>query len=180
MWFVPRLYNEEQLRLREYLETAVRRVWGWCEMAASLGVREMEWSSEFGSWKPVSSPWKLQWNRRQTARTWSNEHVSWRIYGVGSHYQTTTGEDTVDAEDLVRIAVNCRLCVWISDGAIVTCSHELFRSSINPITNSNLVYSQSYTLQYLQIHPSIKARNIQIIFWDRKGLLCNGDSRWVK
>jgi hypothetical protein len=26
MWSVPRLYNEEQLRLRESLETAVRRV----------------------------------------------------------------------------------------------------------------------------------------------------------
>jgi hypothetical protein len=35
---VPRLYNEELLRLRESLETAARRVGGWCEMAASLGV----------------------------------------------------------------------------------------------------------------------------------------------
>jgi hypothetical protein len=33
---VPRPYNEEQLRLRESFETAVRRVGGWCEMAASL------------------------------------------------------------------------------------------------------------------------------------------------
>jgi hypothetical protein len=39
--FVPRLYNEEQLRLQESLETAVRRVGGWCETATSLGV---EWS----------------------------------------------------------------------------------------------------------------------------------------
>jgi hypothetical protein len=39
---VPRLYNEEQLRLRESLETAVRRVGGWCEMAGSLGVSGME------------------------------------------------------------------------------------------------------------------------------------------
>jgi hypothetical protein len=38
MWSVPRLYNEEQLRLRECLETAVRRVECWCEMAAILGV----------------------------------------------------------------------------------------------------------------------------------------------
>jgi hypothetical protein len=36
MWSVPRLYNEEQLRLSRSLETAVRRVGGWCEMAASL------------------------------------------------------------------------------------------------------------------------------------------------
>jgi hypothetical protein len=35
---VPMLYNEEQLRLRERLETAVTRVGVWCEMAASLGV----------------------------------------------------------------------------------------------------------------------------------------------
>jgi hypothetical protein len=34
---VPRLYNEDQLRLRESSETAVRRIGGWCEMAASLG-----------------------------------------------------------------------------------------------------------------------------------------------
>jgi hypothetical protein len=40
MWSVPRLYNKEQLRLRERLETAVRRVGGWCEMAASLRVSE--------------------------------------------------------------------------------------------------------------------------------------------
>jgi hypothetical protein len=33
---VPRLYNEEQLPLRGSLETVVRGVGGWCEMAASL------------------------------------------------------------------------------------------------------------------------------------------------
>jgi hypothetical protein len=33
---VPRLYNEGQLPLEESLKTAVRRVRGWCEMAASL------------------------------------------------------------------------------------------------------------------------------------------------
>jgi hypothetical protein len=35
---VPRLYNDEQERLRESLETAVRRIGGWCEMAARLEV----------------------------------------------------------------------------------------------------------------------------------------------
>jgi hypothetical protein len=35
---VPRLYNKGQLPLAESLETAVRRVGGWCEMAVSLGV----------------------------------------------------------------------------------------------------------------------------------------------
>jgi hypothetical protein len=44
---VPRLYNEEQLRLRESLETAVRIVF-WCEMAASLGVSAVDWSELVG------------------------------------------------------------------------------------------------------------------------------------
>jgi hypothetical protein len=42
MQSVPRLYKEEQLRLRESLGTAVRRVGVWCEMAASLGVSQLE------------------------------------------------------------------------------------------------------------------------------------------
>jgi hypothetical protein len=29
---------------------------------------------------------------------------------VGSRYQTTTGEDTADSENLVRTVVNCRMC----------------------------------------------------------------------
>jgi hypothetical protein len=37
---VPRLYNEDQLPLRQSLETAVRRERGRCEMAASLQGRE--------------------------------------------------------------------------------------------------------------------------------------------
>jgi hypothetical protein len=30
---------------------------------------------------------------------------------VGIRHQATTGEDTADLEDLVRAAMNCRLCV---------------------------------------------------------------------
>jgi hypothetical protein len=37
---VPRQYNEEQLRLRETPDAAVRSVGVWCEMAASLRGRE--------------------------------------------------------------------------------------------------------------------------------------------
>jgi hypothetical protein len=37
---VLRLYNEGKLPLEYNLETAVRRVGGWCELAASLGERE--------------------------------------------------------------------------------------------------------------------------------------------
>jgi hypothetical protein len=36
VWPMPSLCKEGQLPLRESLETAVRRVGGWCEMAASL------------------------------------------------------------------------------------------------------------------------------------------------
>jgi hypothetical protein len=35
---MPRLYNEKQLRLRESLGTAERRLGGWCEIVISLGV----------------------------------------------------------------------------------------------------------------------------------------------
>jgi hypothetical protein len=42
MWSVPRHYNEEQLRLCESLETAVRRVERRCEMAASPEVSQLE------------------------------------------------------------------------------------------------------------------------------------------
>jgi hypothetical protein len=37
---VPRLCNKDQLPLRDSLEKAVRRVGGWCEMAASLPGRD--------------------------------------------------------------------------------------------------------------------------------------------
>jgi hypothetical protein len=41
---VPRLCNEEQLRLRDSFETAVRRVGIWCEMTASLGESALQGS----------------------------------------------------------------------------------------------------------------------------------------
>jgi hypothetical protein len=39
---VPRLCNDEQLRLRDSLEMEVRRVGSWCEMATSLGISQLE------------------------------------------------------------------------------------------------------------------------------------------
>jgi hypothetical protein len=39
---VPSLYNEDHLSLREGLETVVKRVCGWCQVAASLQRREPE------------------------------------------------------------------------------------------------------------------------------------------
>jgi hypothetical protein len=40
----PRLYNKDQVPLEESLETAVRRVGGLCDMAASLGV---SWNNDY-------------------------------------------------------------------------------------------------------------------------------------
>jgi hypothetical protein len=37
---VPRLYDEEHMPLRQSPETEVRKVGGWCEIAASLRGRE--------------------------------------------------------------------------------------------------------------------------------------------
>jgi hypothetical protein len=40
VWSMPRVYNEDQLPLREHSVMVVRRVGGWCVMAASLQGRE--------------------------------------------------------------------------------------------------------------------------------------------
>jgi hypothetical protein len=87
VWSMPRLYKEDQLRLRESLETTVRRVRGWCEVVASLGVNCERVSGQYG-----------------------REHGSWGNCGFGSRYQATTSEDTADWEDLVRAVVNSRVC----------------------------------------------------------------------
>jgi hypothetical protein len=39
-----------------------------------------------------------------------SEHLSLGIYGIVSRYQTTTGEDTANWEDLVRAVVKCLVC----------------------------------------------------------------------
>jgi hypothetical protein len=48
---VPRLYNEYQPSLGDSLETAVRRVGGWCEVAAMVGsvVRSEKLVAEAGN-----------------------------------------------------------------------------------------------------------------------------------
>jgi hypothetical protein len=42
VWSVPRVYKEAHLRLQDSLETAMRRVGGRYELAASLGVSQLE------------------------------------------------------------------------------------------------------------------------------------------
>jgi hypothetical protein len=61
----------------------------------------------------------------------------------GNRYQATTGEDTADWEDLVRAVVNCRVCEIAITLQLLVVTFR--KSSINPITNSNPVYSHSYT-----------------------------------
>jgi hypothetical protein len=104
-----------------------------------------EWA---GSWKQVITIYReLQWDRRQPARTWSREHGSWRIYGVGSDYQTTTGEDIADWENLVRAVVNCRmyaLAIALQLHVVTIC-----KCSVNPFTRPSHVYSHSYTWLYV-------------------------------
>jgi hypothetical protein len=84
---------------------------------------------------------ELKWDRRQPARTWSCEYGSWGIYGIGSRYQTTTGEDTVDWEDLVRAVGNCGVCELTMELQLRVVTVR--NCWINPVTNSNPVYSHS-------------------------------------
>jgi hypothetical protein len=73
-------YYERQLRLRQSLETLVRRV--------------RSWSKEFISGQTPAG---------KSVNT-EAENI------VGIRYQATTGEDTADREDPVRAIVNCRVC----------------------------------------------------------------------
>jgi hypothetical protein len=43
VWSMSRPYNKSHLLLEESLERAVRRIRGWCGMAASLGVSVVSW-----------------------------------------------------------------------------------------------------------------------------------------
>jgi hypothetical protein len=69
-------------------------------------------------------------------------------YGVGSHCQATTGEDTTDWEDLVRAVVNCRLCelkIALQLLVVTFCN-----CIIQPIIDPNPVYNYSNSLYYIQ------------------------------
>jgi hypothetical protein len=105
--FVPRPYNEEKLGLRGRLQTAVRRVGGWCEMAAGLEVSHLE-----------------QWVTCRTVA--AGRKVSTQAEDiVGICYEPTTGEDTADWECLLTTCRSKLLRVWISDSATVTCRYDL-------------------------------------------------------
>jgi hypothetical protein len=50
---LPRLYNEDKLPLWECLQTDVRKVGGWCEMAVSLRGRELGCRGTYTIWKTL-------------------------------------------------------------------------------------------------------------------------------
>jgi hypothetical protein len=63
---------------------------------------------------------------------------------VRSRYQATTSKDTAHWKELVRAAVNWRLCELTIELLVVT----ICKLSINPTTNSIPVCSHSYTRLY--------------------------------
>jgi hypothetical protein len=66
---------------------SIRSAGGWCGVATSLEV-----------------------SCETVADQWGREQGRWRIYGVGSRYQTKAGEGRADWEYLVRAVVNCWVC----------------------------------------------------------------------
>jgi hypothetical protein len=85
---------------------------------------------------------------------WSNELVVGQL-PAGKNVSTeaedivkirqhaTTGENTADWKDLIRAVVHCRMCEI--ETALYLRVVTICKCSINPITNSNPVYSHSYT-----------------------------------
>jgi hypothetical protein len=65
---------------------------------------------------------------------------------VGSRYWTTTGEDTADWKDLVRVVVNFRVCK--SAIALYLLVVMICKLSVNAVTNSKPVYSHLCKWQY--------------------------------
>jgi hypothetical protein len=60
-----------------------------------------------------------------------------------SCYQMTTGEDRAGLENFVRALVNCRVCEL---ALVLLLSVVTFcKSSINPVSNPNTVYSHTHT-----------------------------------
>jgi hypothetical protein len=115
-------------------------------MAAYLGVTGVEW---VGSWVRVRgllrfSPCELL---LLDAGSWGTGTVRkpriWETPAAGSRYQATTGEDTADWEDLVCAVLNCRMCEWAI--ALLLLAVPICKSSINPITNPNPLYSHNHT-----------------------------------
>jgi hypothetical protein len=85
--------------------------------------------------------------RAGQARTGAMVHGIWGSYDVRSRYQAT-GEDTPNWENLLRPLVNCIKCELAI--ALEIFLLTICKCSINPITNTNPVYSPSITLQYAE------------------------------
>jgi hypothetical protein len=75
VWSVPRLYNEEQLRLREGLETAVTGVWVNCESRRPVRT----WTRKLRKlrrWKPLPGDNRWRYSRLRTLSTCCSESQS--------------------------------------------------------------------------------------------------------
>jgi hypothetical protein len=145
---VPRLHKEW-----------VRVEWSWAEL-----------SWEFGIWKSVSSTWELHWDRRQPARTWRHEHGIWRIYGVGSRYQTTTGEDAAEWKNLVCAVV--RRWVYELARALYLVVVTICKCSVNAITSPTPVSSHSTeSWQYYSVLDMDGPWGRTVIVWNMSGYL---------
>jgi hypothetical protein len=116
------------LWLGESLERAMRRVGGWCEIAASLGIIQLE---NWVSCGTVASRYEL-------------EHV-YRKDIVGIRHQTTADEDSR------KFSTCCSelQSVWISDSAIVTCIYDLHVFNTYRYPSKRRLQSHSYTREYL-------------------------------
>jgi hypothetical protein len=141
VWSIPRVYNKGKLPLEESLETAVRRVGGWCEMAASLGVSEVKWN------ELADECGRGLLRFRRCEKPVAEAGDSSRTQRMGKVHCTEPlpdndwWEDTANWEDFVHAVVKCRVCelaitLWLL--VVMFC-----KCSINPITNPNPVYSQS-------------------------------------
>jgi hypothetical protein len=125
----------------------------WRKLVSEWG---REWVSEFVRGLLQLSPCELL---LLEAGSWGTGTI-WEpsIRGrstIGSCYQATTDEDKADWEDLVSAVVNCSVC------ELVTVLHLLVvticKWSVNPITNPNPIYSNSYVPQYWTEAPEFKS-----------------------
>jgi hypothetical protein len=139
----------------------------------------INWKAEFHRFYEQLWLWVLSWDSsdKSTMLTWNDcqpgsqlwdicqtkgyEQRNWESYGIGSHYQVTTCEDTADCKDLVHAVVNCRVCelaIALQLFIVMIC-----RCSTNAITNPNPVYSHSYTRQLVSEVVGLKLYSITLL-----------------
>jgi hypothetical protein len=104
MQSAPRLYTAD--RKVTAVSVVSRRVCEWvCRQSVLASCGQIQLGGR--QWQGVAATKSQMWDWHQPTRTGAVEHGSREIYSIGSRYQATTGEDTADWEDLVRVVVNC-------------------------------------------------------------------------